>query len=63
MLRYYRKVDKFNEFNNEDLKSYPKFISVIEALREFYNVNSYSLRQLDIFLWLAGKEYLPNNYK
>lgn len=63
MLRHYRKVDKFNKFNNEDLKSYPKFIGVIEALREFYNVNTYSLRQLDIFLWLAGKEYLPNNYK
>jgi len=63
MLRHYRKVDKFNKFNNEDLKSYPIFIKIIEALREFYNVNSYSLRQLDIFLWLAGKEYLPNNYK
>lgn len=63
MLRHYRKVDKFNKFNNEDLKSYPKFIGVIEALREFYNVNTYSLRQLDIFLWLVGKEYLPNNYK
>ncbi len=63
MLRHYRKVDKFNKFKNEDLKSYPKFIKSIEALREFYNVNSYSLRQLDIFLWLVGKEYLPNNYK
>ena len=63
MLRHYRKVDNFNKFNNEDLKSYPMFIKVIEALRAFYNVNSYSLRQLDIFLWLAGKEYLPNNYK
>ena len=63
MLRHYRKADKFNKFNNKDLKSYPKFINIIEALREFYNVNSYSLRQLDIFLWLAGKEYLPNSYK
>lgn len=63
MLRHYRKVDKFNNFNNDDLKSYPMFIKIIESLREFYNVNSYSLRQLDIFLWLAGKEYLPNNYK
>ncbi|MCE9686142.1 hypothetical protein LZP73_07915 [Shewanella sp. AS16] len=63
MLRYYRKVDKFSEFKNGDLKSYPAFISVIEALRDFYNVNSYTLRQLDIFLWLAGKQYLPNNYK
>ncbi len=63
MLRHYRKADNFNKFKNDDLKSYPKFISVIEALREFYKVNSYTLRQLDIFLWLAGKQYLPNNYK
>jgi len=63
MLRHYRKVDNFNKFNNKDLKLYSKFIYVIESLREFYGVNSYSLRQLDIFLWLAGKEYLPNNYK
>ena len=40
MLRYYRKVDKFSKFSNSDLKSYPKFIGVIEALREFYNVYS-----------------------
>jgi len=39
MLRHYRKVDKFNKFNNEELKSYPRFINVIEALREFYHVN------------------------
>ena len=63
MLRYYRKVDKFSKFSNSDLKSYPKFIGVLEALREFYNVSTYTLRQLDVFLWLAGKEYLPKNYK
>lgn len=63
MLRHYRKVDKFSKFRNDDLKSYPAFITIIESLREFYGVDSFSLRQLDIFLWLAGKEYLPNNYK
>ncbi len=63
MLRHYRKVDKFSNFRNDDLKSYPTFITIIESLRKFYRVNSFSLRQLDIFLWLAGKEHLPNNYK
>lgn len=63
MLRHYRKIDKFKNFNKEDLKSYPVFINIIEDLRNFYKVNSYSLRELDIFLWLAGKEYFPNNYK
>lgn len=63
MLRHYRKVDKFSNFRNDDLKLYPTFITVIESLRAFYGVDSFSLRQLDIFLWLTGKDYLPNNYK
>lgn len=63
MLRHYRRTDKFCKFKNNDLKSYTNFIRIIEELRGYYEVNSFSLRQLDIFLWLAGKEYLPNAYK
>lgn len=63
MIRHYRKVDKFSKFENTDLKQYPKFIEIIGRLKEYYRVNSYSLRQLDVFLWLAGKQYFPNDYK
>jgi hypothetical protein len=62
MIRYYRKIDQFSKFKNDDLKSYPKFIEIIERLRDYYGVNAYSLRELDVFLWLVGKQYFPNNY-
>lgn len=62
MLKHYRKVDNFKKFKNNDLKNYPMFINIIEELMGFYKVNSFTLRELDIFLWLAGKEFFPNKY-
>ena len=60
MLKQYRKVDKFESFRNEELKDYQRFIEIVERLREFYGLNQFTLRELDIFLWLAGKESFPN---
>jgi len=62
MLKHYRKTDKFEEFRNEEMKSYPRFIEIIESLRNFYGVTEFSLRELDIFLWLAGKDNFPIRY-
>ena len=62
MLKHYRKIDKFYIFKNNELKSYPDFINIIKSLKDFYQLDSYTLRELDIFLWLAGKQYMPNNY-
>ncbi len=62
MLKYYRKTDRFEVFRNEELKDYERFIEIIESLRTFYRVDDFSLRELDIFLWLAGKDSFPNQY-
>lgn len=62
MLRYYRKKDKFSKFKNDDLKDYSKFIKIINEFKEYYKLTKYSLRDIDIFLWLAGKEHFPNKY-
>jgi len=62
MLRHYRRTDKFEKFRNAELKDYPRIIEIIEALRDFYEVTDFSLRELDIFLWLAGKESFPRKY-
>lgn len=59
MLRHYRRTDKFEKFQNDDLKNYPRFIEIIESLRDFYGVTEYSLRELDKFLWLVGKDNFP----
>jgi len=62
MLMYYRKVNAFHKFKKEDLKSYDIFIEVITMFQRFYGLGNFSLRQIDIFLWLAGKEFFPKNH-
>ena len=59
MLKHYRKTDNFEKFANKELKDYPRFIEIIESLRKHYEVAEFSLRELDIFLWLAGKDNFP----
>jgi len=62
MLMHFKKNDKFYEFKREELKIYPKFIEIINCFKDFYNLEDFSLREIDIFLWLAGKEHFPKKY-
>jgi hypothetical protein len=63
MLLHYKDVDKFDTFKKEELKNYQRFIEIIQKFKEFYQLAKFSLRQIDIFLWIAGKEYFPKKYK
>ncbi len=63
MLMHYKKTDKFDNFKKDDLKNYKRFIEVINKFQSFYKLDAFSLREIDIFLWIAGKEYFPKNYK
>jgi hypothetical protein len=38
------------------------FVQIIMAFQKFYGLGNFSLRQIDIFLWLAGKEIFPRTY-
>lgn len=62
MLMYFKKIDKFDSFKKEDLKKYERFLEIIHKFKQYYNLGNFSLRQIDIYLWLAGKEYFPNKY-
>lgn len=62
MLRYFRRIDKFERFRNSALKSYPEFKALIEAFRMYYNLTDFTLREIDIYLWLAGKAAFPISY-
>lgn len=55
-LKHYRDEDKFAEFNDDTLKDYRNFIDVILKFKSFYELNEFSLKQIDMFLWQAGKE-------
>jgi len=62
VLRYYRNKDVFAKFRNEELKNYTRFKSILEEFQRFYHLESYTLKELDKYLWQLGKAYF-NKYK
>lgn len=34
----------------------------ILEFKNFYNIDKYNLRDIDKYLWIAGKEYFPKKY-
>ena len=63
MMLHYKTVDSFNGFDRVDLKDYERFIEIIKSFQSYYKLENFSLREIDIFLWLAGKELFPRKYK
>jgi hypothetical protein len=63
MLLHYQSVSSFDEFKKDDLKNYERFIEIIETFQVFYDLRKFSLREIDVFLWLVGRDYFPHNYK
>ena len=62
MLRYFRNTDKFYKFRNDDLKNYVKFKDILLRFKDFYKLENYSLKDIDKYLWQAGKRYFPKKY-
>ncbi|MBX3283477.1 MAG: hypothetical protein KF756_13510 [Acidobacteria bacterium] len=56
MLKYFRDEDGFASFRSADLRRYIEFVRVIKAFRQYYSLDKFSLREIDIYLWIAGKE-------
>ena len=51
--------DKFDTFINLDLKDYQSFVRIIKNFQKYYKLSAFTLRDIDIYLWLAGKNYFP----
>lgn len=62
MLVHFGKRDGFATFKKPDLKHYPRFIELVSAFRDHYSLHEFSLREIDIYLWLGGKEAFPRRY-
>lgn len=56
VLIHFSKKDNFAKFKSEDLRNYPKFKEVLIAFRNFYGLNDYTLKEIDMYLWQIGKE-------
>lgn len=63
MLLYCKGKDSFDTFTAEDLKLYVRFREILLSFRKFYSLNEFDLKQIDKYLWQAGKKYFPRNYK
>jgi hypothetical protein len=59
MLRAYRKKHKFASFINLDLRNYKRFVEVMKEFQIHYQLQEFTLRELDAFLWLYGKKCFP----
>ncbi|MFA5232525.1 MAG: hypothetical protein WC410_02570 [Candidatus Paceibacterota bacterium] len=59
MLMHFQKQDKFYKFKKEDLHDYKKFSNILQQFKEFYKIYNYSIKDIDRYLWQAGKEYFP----
>ncbi|NLI29139.1 MAG: hypothetical protein GX423_03575 [Nitrospiraceae bacterium] len=63
MLLHYKSRDNFDSFDKVDLKNYGRLIKVIRNFQGFYKLDKFTLREIDIFLWLAGKDWFPKKYR
>lgn len=61
ILDAYQQWERFSHFQPEDLRSYPTFKEIIESFRTYYNLQKFSIKDLDKFLWLYGKDYEEEN--
>lgn len=62
VLLYFKSKDKFDVFTADDLKDYSKFKNILISFKKYYDIDNYSLKDIDRYLWQLGKEYFPKNY-
>ena len=63
VLKYFRDAEQFSSFYDGELKEYEIFNRVLSDFMAFYHLEKYSLKQLDRYLWMLGKEAFPRIYK
>lgn len=62
VLKHFRNTDEFCAFLDFELKDYEVFNHVLRKFQSYYCLNHYTLKQLDRYLWLLGKEKFPRKY-
>lgn len=59
MLMFFNKRNQFKKFKSDDLKDYTFFKETIVDFQKSYNLEKFTLKQIDQYLWLVGKEHFP----
>ena len=62
LLNHFKKIDRFYNFEKNDLKIYTKFNDILLSFKKFYGLEKFSVKEIDKYLWQVGKEYFPKTY-
>ena len=62
MLMFFKRNDKFAKFIKNDLREYKRYKEILLNFRSFYDLKDFDLKQIDKYLWQAGKKYFPRKY-
>ncbi|MGD0815511.1 MAG: hypothetical protein ABSA83_18075 [Verrucomicrobiota bacterium] len=57
MLLHFRGINRFDNFKPEELKNYPRFVGLLANFKASFNLDAFSHKELDIYMWLGGKQY------
>lgn len=57
ILLYFKEKDNFSNFIANDLKDYKKFKDILIEFKKYYDIDNYSLKDIDKYIWQLGKEY------
>lgn len=63
VLIYFRNTDGFSVFKSSELNNYSAFVRIINDFILFYRLEEFTIKEIDKYLWLLGKEYIPKKYK
>jgi hypothetical protein len=62
MLMHFSRASQFTSFCKADLKQYERFVQIVGEFQRHFGLHKFSLREIDIYLWLAGKKSFPPKY-
>ena len=55
-------IDGFPTFTNEMLLDYRSFHAILHDFQRFYKLESYTVKEIDQYLWQLGKANFPKKY-
>lgn len=63
VLMHFKKYYKFAKFTGKELRDYKRFVEILQLFRKNFELENFSLKEIDRYLWELGKEYFPKKYK
>ena len=62
MLLYFKGKEKFSKFKKEELKDYKYFYKILKEFTTFYSLTTFTMKEIDRYLWMTGRKYFPRKY-